>query len=225
MIPSSRRWFNSRKAVARLTLARETYFLVVIAPVEAAPAEIQHLVDHLPLAVGERRLDVRFPERGLVEHPRKKTLRAFDGPGEAAQKPSEPFRYISISFLASLEDIIVFVLFLHDLRGDAVIPDGLAAVLGQSHIGQGAGDPAVPIVKWVNGNEPEMGDRRPKQALYPAPALLPPFEKAAHLIGDPVRGGRLENEPFRRPGGLKSPALTGLPAIGPPRPSAFPRTR
>lgn len=172
---------------------------------EPPSARVQHPVDHLALPFRKGLLGMGFPERGFIENGFQEAFRPLDGPAEAAQKPVQPLRDVSVALLASLEHIVIGIPFRHDLGGKAVIADRLPVVLGQGHIGQSAGNPAIAVFKGMDGHEPEMGDRRPEQTLQIASAFIPPCEEMIDLGGDEVGVGRLEVNGFAADGAGYNP--------------------
>ena len=58
----------------------------------------------------------------------------------------------------------------------------VALVLGQGHVGDRPGHPPVPVVKGVDGDEPEMGQPGPQQSVKLSGRRGPPGQEAAHLV-------------------------------------------
>ena len=103
---------------------------------------------------------MKFPEPGLPQH----RARIVSAPSKARSRQpknqSQPGRDVEVAFLGRLEDVVVGVAFLPDLRRHAV--EALRALLRarERHVGDRARDAAVAIVERMDGDEPEMGEGR-----------------------------------------------------------------
>src|SRR5262249_51452731 len=101
-----------------------------------------------------------IPEPCFPENTREDCFRAVKGAIEAPEKPVEPLRDVQTAFLRRLQNVVIIASLLPDLRGHAV--EALRGLLRarQRHVGNRPSDPAVAILEGMDGDKPEMRDRR-----------------------------------------------------------------
>src|ERR1700716_750477 len=94
------------------------------------------------------------PKVGLLEDIGEGFLDASDGAVEASQEPFHPGRYVEVALLRGLQYVVVRIAFESDLRGHAVEALGAFFRAGERHIGDGARNASVAVLKRVDGDEP-----------------------------------------------------------------------
>ena len=104
---------------------------------------------------------------------------------EAGKIPFKPRGDIQGATLTGLENVVIGISFTLDLRGHAV--EALRAVFRarEDHIGDGAGDAPVAVVKWMDRQEPEMCERGGQDRIG-CRAGVQPRQKPAHFCIEPV---------------------------------------
>ena len=97
-------------------------------------------------------------KRALARTAPRVVCAPVDGAAQAAEEPFHPGRDVHRPLLRLLQDVVIGVALLPDLRRHAV--EALRAVFRarQSHVGDGARDAAVAVIERVDGHEPEMGE-------------------------------------------------------------------
>ncbi len=90
-----------------------------------------------------------FPETRFGENTAQDRLRSVDRAPQTTEKPFHPSRNIHCAFLARFEDVIVGIALLPDLRRHAVKALRTRLRTRQGHIGNGARDAAVAVVKGM----------------------------------------------------------------------------
>src|SRR3546814_15411200 len=79
-------------------------------------------------------------------------------PVQAVEKPLPPRRDVEVALLRALEQVVIDLPLLPDLRRHAVETLWALVRARQAHVRDGARDPAVPILARVDGPEPQMGE-------------------------------------------------------------------
>jgi len=87
-------------------------------------------------------------------------LRPVDSSAQAAEEPFQPRRDIEPFALVPFQSVIIFVSFGFDLRRHTVEAISRTVSALKHHIGDGAGNPSISVLKWMDGHEPKMGDPR-----------------------------------------------------------------
>lgn len=82
---------------------------------------------------------------------------AASHPLEYGQKPRQPFGHFQGSFLCFLQVVVIGLSPGQDGRAQGIEPDRLSFRLSERAVGDGARHPAVAVVKWVQGDEPQVG--------------------------------------------------------------------
>ena len=100
-------------------------------------------------------------------------------------------RDVERAFLRFLEDVVVLVPLMPDLRRHAVEPLWNVLRAGESPIRDCARNAAIAVIERMNGHEPQMRERRLQHGLGGRVAVEP-VEKTGHLSFEPRRGGGLE---------------------------------
>ena len=91
--------------------------------------------------------------------------------------------------MRSLEDVVVLLLVLVDLRRDIVESEFALLAARQQHIGEDARHASVAILEGMNADKPKMGNRRANNAAQGSFAVKP-GQELRHLRLDAVgRGG------------------------------------
>src|SRR5580704_11609864 len=158
---------------------------------------IEQAIHYLALALVQWSSGELFPKTGFTKDPLEINLSAVDGPAQASQKPVHPWCYVHgglsvrSSALGSLQDVVIGVSLLPDLRRHAI--ETLRASFGsrQRHIGDCAGDSSIAIFKGMQGYKPQVCER---SLHYRVACVLPvePFEKRFHFSWDQRRGWRFK---------------------------------
>src|SRR3546814_19459727 len=109
-------------------------------------------------------------------------------PVQAVEKPLPPRRYVEGALLRALEQVVIDLPLLPDLRRHAVETLWALVLARQAHVRDGARDPAVPILARVDGHEPQLGEPGLEDGFDSALPLAPfqaspplPFEFSALL--------------------------------------------
>ncbi|MFY9781176.1 MAG: hypothetical protein WAJ85_11790 [Candidatus Baltobacteraceae bacterium] len=147
--------------------------------------------EHAPLPVGERDAFVQSPEGLRLQDVAGHRARRVNRANVALEKPDRPIRDVEVPLLRSLERVIVGALLRIDLTRHAEIAPARPFIARERHVGDGAGDPAVPIGVGVDRQEPEMRGRAAQEAVLAARGFEPPQERL-HLSRDALGGRRLE---------------------------------
>src|SRR3546814_7742397 len=101
-------------------------------------------------------------------------------PVQAVEKPLPPRRYVEGALLRALEQVVIDLPLLPDLRRHAVETLWALVRARQAHVRDVARDPAVPILERVDGYEPQLGEAGLEDGVDAALALEP-VEESPHL--------------------------------------------
>ena len=183
--------FNERQDVAQGRVLRALRELGVSRCGEPTLVAVEQAVENKCLALVESGSLHALPEARLGEDRAENCLGAVNRSPEAAQKPIHPRRGVHRCLLRPLEDVVVGRPLLPDLRRHAV--EALGAVLGtrQRHVGDGAGNTAIAIVKRMDGHKPQVAQPG-LQHLVDISGPVEPVQEGGHLPFEARRGGCCE---------------------------------
>lgn len=158
---------------------------------QAAGETVEQPVQDGALALGDHQLCGPLPEPCLSHHGGERRLSAVEGAAQAGKEPLQPRRDVERTLLGSLQDVVVGVALLPDLRGHAV--EALRAVLRARElpVGNRAGDAAVAVLERVDRDEPQMRERRAQHRVRPL-VLVRAGEELRHLVLEAPRHRRFE---------------------------------
>jgi hypothetical protein len=124
-----------------------------------------------------------FPKPRLVEYRTEQALRLGDRTLQAAEKPDQPIRDVEIALLSSFQVVVVGRSLQPDLRLHAVKPLRAAFGSREGEVRNRAGDATVAVLEWVDGDEPQKGNR----CFYHGGGCrrgIEPVEKRLHITRD-----------------------------------------
>ena len=84
------------------------------------------------------------------------SLTRTDGAVQGFEEPGQPLGDIERLLLRSLQDVVIGLALLLDLRRQAVEALGAAIRTGQEQVAHSARDAAVAVVEWVQGDQPKV---------------------------------------------------------------------
>ena len=119
---------------------------------------VQEDVENGALTLIDISLRVVLPKDGFVQNGRQHIFRTLDGSQHTIQVPLNPGGEVRGTFLAALKHIVILVLLLPDLAGHTEVSQRRVVSLAQRHVRNGPADTAIPIVKGMDADEPEVGN-------------------------------------------------------------------
>lgn len=97
------------------------------------------------------------------------------------QEPSQPRGHVQTAALGMLEDVVVSLPFPQKLGREAEQAHGLAFVPAEHHVGNSTCQATVAILERMQGDEPEVSNPGPDQAVYRSRGMIDPLQVAGKL--------------------------------------------